>query len=400
MTLQIAADVDGVATSRALARAGAWLACIFLAATIAAAALFIPVTGRAEILLGVSALPITGAAVVGALHVRRFPVAVLLTVLACAGLYAYALVTSQTAVQDPTPTPSSDFVLLSMPEFAVLVVGVSARSLPRALVLGTLALILGPGGVQLAAWQQGMPLAADVPVLAAFVALSLFVTSLWLGRRDAARGTALMSGAALAEERDVAIGRFSTRASSWLHDTVLNDLRSLSSSDPGELSDAHRQALDRDLANLADVRLILDAPGLGGSATRAFATVPVLVGLVRDAEQKGLTVRVTGDVADINTLAFAATRSLERGIAECLDNVLRHSGVREAEISVMSSRSEVSVMVSDSGVGFEVNETADDSEGLRYRVVDPIADIGGSVQIWSHPGAGTAVFMTVPSGAS
>ncbi|WP_382307734.1 sensor histidine kinase [Herbiconiux sp. UC225_62] len=400
MTLQIAADVDGVATSRALARAGSWLAGVFLAATFGVAALFIPVTGHIEIVVGLAALVITGLGVVGALHAHRFSVAVVLTLLACEGLYVFALIATGVSVQVPGDTPSSDYVLLSMPEFAVLVVGISARSLGKALGLGTLAFVAGPGFVQLAAWQQGMPLAVDVPVVASYLALGLFVTALWLGRKDAARGTAVMSGAALAEERDVALERFSTRASSWLHDTVLSDLRSLAAADPGPLDPAHAQAIDRDLANLADVRLILDAPSVNGSATRALVTVPALVGLVRDAEQKGLRVRVGGDVPAINALSFAVTRNLERAIAECLDNVLAHSGVREAEISVMSSPPELSVMVSDSGVGFEVNETAEDKIGLRLGVVDAIADIGGSVQIWSRPGAGTAVFMTVPGGPS
>ncbi|MFB2599481.1 sensor histidine kinase [Herbiconiux sp. P17] len=396
MTLQIAADVDGVATSRALARAGTLLAGVFLAATIGVAALFIPVTGHGEIVVGLAALLVTGLGVVGALHTRHFAAAVALTLLACAGLYVFALIATGVSVQVPGPTPSSDYVLLSMPEFAVLVVGISARSLGKALGLGTLALLAGPGLVQFAAWQQGMPLAADVPVLASYFAISLFVTALWLGRREAARGTAVMSGAALDEERDVALERFSTRASSWLHDTVLNDLRSLAAADPGPLGQVHAQAIDRDLANLADVRLILDAPGVNGSATRALAAVPGLVGVVRDAEQKGLHIRVGGDLPAINGLSFAVTRNLERAISECLDNVLAHSGVREAEISVMSSPSELSVMVSDSGAGFEVNETAEDKVGLRVSVVDAIAGLGGSVQIWSRPGAGTAVFMTVP----
>jgi signal transduction histidine kinase len=398
VTLQIAADVDGVATSRALARAGSWLASVFVAATIVVAALFIPVTGHGEIAVGLVALAVTAVCVVVALHTGRFLVAVALTLLACGGLYVFALIATGVSVQVPGPTPSSDYVLLSMPEFAVLVVGISARSLPKALGLGTLALIAGPGFVQLAAWQQGMPLAADVPVLASYLALGLFVTALWLGRRDAARGTAVMSGAALAEERDVALGRFSSRASSWLHDTVLSDLRSLAAAEPGPLSQAHTQAIDRDLANLADVRLILDAPGVNGKATRALVAVPALVGLVRDAEQKGLRIRVAGDLPAINGLSFAVTRNVERAITECLDNVLQHSGVQDAEISVMSSPSELSVMVSDSGVGFEVNDTAEAKIGLRVNVVDAIADIGGSVQIWSRPGAGTAVFLTVPNG--
>jgi hypothetical protein len=399
MTLQIAADVDGIVTSRALARAGTWLACVFLAVTFAIVSVLIPVTGRNELVFGLAGLVVTGAGVLGALHTHVFLRSVLCTLVACAGLYAYAFVTTGVSVTAPGPTPSSDNVLLSMPEFAVLVVGISARSLPRSLVLGTLAFVAGPALVQVAAWQQGMPLAVDVPVVAFYVALGLFVSALWFGRRDAARGTVMMEGAALAEERDVAMGRFSARASSWLNDTVLTDLRALSTSGPGPLDAAQVHAIDRDLANLADVRLILDGPG-PGTASRKLAKVPLLVGLVRDGEQKGLAIRVTGDIDAVNGLTAGVARSLERAIAECLDNVVQHSGVREAEIAVMSSPPELSVMVSDAGVGFDVNTTGEHTIGLRMTVIDTVVEVGGSVQIWTRPGAGTAIFVTVPAPGS
>ncbi|MFB2586607.1 sensor histidine kinase [Herbiconiux liukaitaii] len=400
MTLQIATDVDGVATSHALARSGMWFAGVFLGATFLIAAFFIPLTGRLDIGFALVGLVITGLGVFGGLRTSSHGRALVCTVIACAGLYLYALVSSSVSAQGPGAPPSSDYVLLSMPEFAVLVVGISARSLTRALSLGTLALVLGPGLVQLAAWQQGLPLAVDVPVIAGYVALALFVSVLWIGRRDAARGTSLMAGAALAEEHDVAVARFNARATSWLHDTVLADLRALAAAEPGPLDPSQRQAIDRDLTNLADVTLILDGPGLGGSASRALVKVPLLAGIVGRAEQQGLKLRVTGDLEAVNLLTPAVGRSLERALTECLANVLAHSGVRDVDIAVMASSPELSIMVSDSGVGFDVNNTGDLAVGLRMIVVDSIAEIGGSVQIWSRPGDGTAVFMTVPAVAS
>lgn len=400
MTLQIAADVEGVSTSHALARAGTWLACVFLAATFAIDLLFIPVTGRWDILLGLAGLVVVGVGVVLALRAQTYPVAVLMTLLACAGLYLYALVATAVTVQESGPTPSSDYVLLSMPEFAVLVVGISARSLGKGIGLGTIAFVAGPGLVGLAAFQQGMPLAVDVPVVTSYIALVLLLSALWFGRREAARGTAMMEEVSLAEERDVAVGRFDRRASTWLHDTVLADLRFLAASDPGPIPVEHLHAIDRDLATFADVRLVLDEPGVKATATRKLASVPSLLGVVRDAEGKGLHVRVTGDVEAVNDLNAAVTRNLERALIECLDNVSKHSGVRDAEIAVMSSPPELSVMVSDAGGGFDVNSTGDDTIGLRMTVVESIVEIGGSVQIWSRPGAGTAIFVTVPAVAS
>ncbi|MBF4572884.1 sensor histidine kinase [Herbiconiux sp. VKM Ac-1786] len=398
MTLQIAADVDGRSTSRALATAGTWLAGVFLAATALIAMTFIPVTGRGDIVLGIAGLAVTGVAVVAALRTASHLRAVLYTIAAglTLGLYAFVVTGVSVAAASPGAAPASDYVLLSMPEFAILVVGIAARSLGRSLVLGTLALVVGPGLVQLAAWQQGMRLALDVPVVASWIALSLFVVSLWVGRREAARGTAQMLDSALAEERDLANARFSARAADWVADTVLADLRALAAAAPGPLEDRTLQSLDRDLANLADTSLVLSGPEIGASASRSLASVPLLVSVVRAAEQQGLRIRVTGDTEVINGVRPSDARNLERAIAECLDNVRRHSGQDEAEIAVYFSPPEVSVMVSDAGVGFDVDAAGDETVGLRVGVIDSIVEAGGSVQIWSRPGTGTAVFMTVP----
>ncbi|MCS5713774.1 hypothetical protein NVV95_04315 [Herbiconiux sp. CPCC 205716] len=398
MTLQIAADVDGRSTSRALATAGSWLAVVFLAATALIVTAFIPVTGRADIVVGIAGLVVTGFAVVAALRTGSQVRAVLYTVAAGLGLALYAFVVAGVSVADAgtAAAPTSDFVLLSMPEFAILVVGIAARSLARSLVLGTLALLVGPGLVQLVAWQQGMRLALDVPVLASWLALVLFVTALWIGRREAARGTAQMLDSALAEERHLAEARFTARAAAWVGDTVLTDLRALAATPPGPLGDRMLQSLDRDLANLADTSLVLSGPEIGASASRSLASVPLLVSVVRAAEQQGLRIRVTGDTEVINGVRPADARNLERAISECLENVRRHSGQIDAEIAVYYSAPEVSVMVSDAGVGFDVDAAGDETVGLRVTVVDSIVETGGSVQIWSRPGTGTAVFMTVP----
>jgi signal transduction histidine kinase len=398
MTLQIAADVDGRSTSRALATAGTWLAGVFLAATALIATSFIPVTGRGDIVLGIVGLAVTGVAVVGALRTASHLRAVLYTVVAglALGLYAFVVTGVSMAGASAATAPASDYVLLSMPEFAILVVGISARSLGRSLLLGTLALVVGPGLVQLAAWQQGMRLALDVPVVASWLALSLFVVALWLGRREAARGTAQMLDSALAEERDLANARFEARAADWVGDTVLADLRALATAAPGPLDDRTLQSLDRDLANLADTSLVLSGPEIGASASRSLASTPLLVSVVRAAEQQGLRIRVTGETEAINGVRPSDARNLERAITECLDNVRRHSGQNDAEIAIYSSPPEVSVMVSDAGVGFDVDAAGDETVGLRVTVIDSIVETGGSVQIWSRPGTGTAVFMTVP----
>ena len=54
-------------------------------------------------------------------------------------------------------------------------------------------------------------------------------------------------------------------------------------------------------------------------------------------------------------------------------------------------------MVVDNGRGFEPQTVADDRLGLRSSVTDRIRAHGGSVRVWSTPGHGTSVLLSVPS---
>ena len=53
-------------------------------------------------------------------------------------------------------------------------------------------------------------------------------------------------------------------------------------------------------------------------------------------------------------------------------------------------------MVIDHGVGFDPDGVAGDRLGLRTSVVSRITAHHGSVRIWSTPGSGTSVLISVP----
>ena len=54
----------------------------------------------------------------------------------------------------------------------------------------------------------------------------------------------------------------------------------------------------------------------------------------------------------------------------------------------------------DSGAGFDVDEVPDDRIGLRTSIKGRIEQEGGSVRIWSRPGVGTTVVLSVPEGGA
>ena len=93
----------------------------------------------------------------------------------------------------------------------------------------------------------------------------------------------------------------------------------------------------------------------------------------------------------------AASNALGLAAKQCLANVVKHSGTMKAEVAVYGSDAEVSVMIVDEGRGFEVTAVGADRLGLRASVRRRIEAIGGTVQVWSTPGAGTSVLIRVPA---
>ena len=73
----------------------------------------------------------------------------------------------------------------------------------------------------------------------------------------------------------------------------------------------------------------------------------------------------------------------------------RHAGTDQAEVVVYGDGGDVTVMVIDDGAGFEPSAVPEGRLGLSGSVVARMARVGGVAQVWSAPGAGTSVVLTV-----
>jgi signal transduction histidine kinase len=100
----------------------------------------------------------------------------------------------------------------------------------------------------------------------------------------------------------------------------------------------------------------------------------------------------------------AATRSTGAAAAAgidaaraCLENVLAHSGVKVAQIVLGQEKGESTIMVIDEGVGFDPAAVPEDRLGLRVSVTQRVEAVGGYVRVWSSPGNGTSVLISVPA---
>jgi hypothetical protein len=178
-----------------------------------------------------------------------------------------------------------------------------------------------------------------------------------------------------------------------MHDTLLNDL-ALVLNGPDELDERVVSRLRADVARFT------------GDEWRRAAGVVVddqdvelrnrITAMIGDLQWRGLTVRVTGSGPAVYRLDPEVAEALLDAAAAALENVLRHAGTPVAELDLAYDDDRITVLVSDEGVGFERDQVAGDRLGLRGSIERRLLAVGGSVRVWSSPGAGTSVIMSVP----
>ena len=184
-----------------------------------------------------------------------------------------------------------------------------------------------------------------------------------------------------------------------LHDTVLATLTLLAHSGVGVAPDAMRQQAADDARLLRQLRLgATPTPQSSGVYNLENNEETVLGTTLESVKQRfgrmGLEVSWHGtgqvllpsDVLDAFLLA----------LAECLENVRRHSGVTEAHVTITEDETMVRAMVTDSGVGFTLDDVDSARLGFKESVVARLKDVGGKARLFSAPGSGTTVVLEVP----
>ncbi|MBF4575969.1 sensor histidine kinase [Frondihabitans sp. VKM Ac-2883] len=310
-----------------------------------------------------------------------------------ASVYVYAItVLSQIASVD-----SSDAFTVSLPKLALILVGGSGLSARRGPLWATVGLVLGEVATQVASFQTGSAHRVDVAALLCFLLIVATMGGSLVARERASRLQPNLHRAAREEQVSVMRFEIEQQASALVHDTVLSHLAALSLSEPGRLDPELRGAMERDLQVLIGQEWLEQADSRD-SAFDEWETSPLGMAVIR-AEDQGLDVTVTGDVAALTRLTAERAKALALAVTQCFANVLRHSGTTEAELVILGAGPDVSIMVIDNGVGFTESETPRDRLGVRNSVRARIERVGGTVQIWSSPGSGTSVMIGLPADA-
>ena len=87
---------------------------------------------------------------------------------------------------------------------------------------------------------------------------------------------------------------------------------------------------------------------------------------------------------------------LYRVIQECVNNVIKHSGATQLDISLIKDMDGISATIEDNGVGFNPQiKQPGDGIGLK-NIVTRVEYLKGNVEFDSAPGRGTLVAIHVP----
>jgi signal transduction histidine kinase/ligand-binding sensor domain-containing protein len=191
-----------------------------------------------------------------------------------------------------------------------------------------------------------------------------------------------------------------------LHDTLLQGVQGLllrfqaiadQISDPQGARQAMNQALDRAEALLVESRLRVkdlrraeeqDVPlgqwlrSAGEQMTNGQAT---RLRIIETGEPRDLHPVVQEEVANIAT--------------EAMFNAFRHAAAKEIEVELVYKRRELRISIRDDGCGMDTSVLThgrDGHFGLRG-MRERAARVKGELTVWSRPGAGTEVTLTVPA---
>lgn len=334
--------------------------------------------------------------------------------------------------------------LVSLAIIPLVLVG-GAGAVPRRVIAWS---VLGFVVGRLATWiGVGLVGGGSEPAVLAWLTLALVVGIVGVGTRVTARLQRVQPEfLRSAREEHVAAyrQRMELEAAAILHDTVLNHLNAIAVAPSGPMDEHILTAVDADVTMLVNREWLVAGSDLGGSAAgseiagvagagmaggppqdvahgaehaaglgagagvsagldpgAADGTVRAaggnaLTAVVGSARTPDFAVELTGDASAVDRLDPETSTALARAVAQCLANVQKHAGTDHAEVSVFDDASTCTVMVVDDGCGFDESATASDRLGLKNSVRQRIDRVGGSVQVWSSPGTGTSVMMSVP----
>jgi signal transduction histidine kinase len=143
-----------------------------------------------------------------------------------------------------------------------------------------------------------------------------------------------------------------------------------------------------------ELRRWLYGSGYGASATFADALADAVAD-TEEAHGARIELASAGDAPLDDPLA-----QLVLAAREAMTNAAKHSTADEISVYAEAGPETVAVFVRDRGVGFDPGTVAGDRRGISESIEARMARAGGTATIFSQPGQGTEVELTLPRGDS
>ncbi len=291
----------------------------------------------------------------------------------------------------------SDSLSLSLLKIALVMVGGTASHILPRLAWCTAGYLAAEVSAGAAIFVTAERWEFDVTTFLAYAVTSVIFVVGSLSRRSSRRTQPMLHRAARDEQLAGMRYRIEVKAASLLHDTLLSHLAAVAGSVDDTLDPQLRAQVERDIRILVGEEWLTEAePQVDPALQQRWERTP-LFHAICESRLLGLEIECTGDFDAVSRLGAVTSCSLGLAVKQCLVNVLRHSGLTRAEVAVFDSEADVSVMVIDVGRGFTEAEIAPDRLGIRNSVRERIEAVGGAVQIWSTPGRGTSIMISVPT---
>ena len=285
--------------------------------------------------------------------------------------------------------------LVNRPSLALVAVGVTAATALSGILWSAFGLVVATSAALVAALIAGVPFRPGFGPLMVFIVAAVgyltFAAIQSTQRRQVPNFDQLE-----AETQRLARGEdLSRRTTAAVHDTVLNDL-SIVMNAPDKLDPRVVARLHEDLEQLRSAEWISQTTQIPTADDEDASLRNEIMRMVSDFQWRGLSIHVTGSGSGVYRLEPDVARALVGSVSAAFENVLRHSGATVAELELIYGDDVITVMVSDQGAGFDPAAVPGDRLGVRESIVARMESVGGSARVWSSPGSGTSVMLTVP----
>jgi signal transduction histidine kinase len=285
--------------------------------------------------------------------------------------------------------------LLNRPAVALVLVGLAARSPLAGIAWSVLGFLVSTASTLAVSVIGNVPFRPGYgPLFVVVISLAAYLT-LW-GVQVVQRRRIPNIEELEAENERLARGEdLAKRTTAAVHDTLLNDL-SIVMNAPDVLDARAQSRLHEDLETLRSAEWLDASSRLTVVDDQDTSLRNDIMRMISGFQWRGLSVHVTGSGDGIYQLQPEIASALIDALGAALENVARHSGATVAEVELVYAPESITVMVTDEGVGFDPGKVAADRLGIRASIEARIAAVGGDVQVWSSPGAGASIIMTIP----